>query len=136
MPIFSQWYSWSSRDDISVLLSRPGIYLLAHSKHRAPTLNANSLPQQIIYIGESCNQTLTTRLNQFDRSARTGTSGHSGGKSYYENFQPRMLKKIFLSFWTPNGRARFPDLYIRVWERKLILKFAYKWKGAPVLNKK
>jgi len=56
------WYRWDDAQNLQAA-SSPGVYLLAHFKARHRSINITD--RRIIYIGESCGQTLRQRWKQF-----------------------------------------------------------------------
>jgi hypothetical protein len=86
---FTSWWPWSKRQEVPdghgyKAADYAGVYLLAHFDGNAPGGAATHLDDQIIYVGEGSR--LRGRWRQFERSARHGLSGHSGGFSYRDAF--------------------------------------------------
>ena len=71
--VFSSWARWADRTAIDNI-DAPGIYILAQFK-KQPAGNAEPQVQDIIYIGETCNQTLKKRWGSFHRAAFQGRKG-------------------------------------------------------------
>ena len=130
---FSKWFQWNERTKIENI-DLPGVYLLAKFK-KIPKGNADATDEHIIYIGETCDQTLKKRLYQFNNSAFRDKRGHSGGWSYKSTFGDKG-DDLYVAVLP----VRLPDnlrhLFIRYVERKLILEFALKYSSQPKLNKK
>ncbi|HUV05835.1 MAG TPA: hypothetical protein VMX94_12090, partial [Armatimonadota bacterium] len=76
---FSNWTRWTDRREI-VGYKTPGVYALAHFNEEPNTVDLQS--QEIIYIGETCDQSLDKRWGQFERSAFAPEEKkeHSGGE--------------------------------------------------------
>lgn len=131
---FSNWVRWTERANLDSI-NEPGVYILAQFK-RPPVGIANPQTRQIIYIGETCNNSLRGRWREFNRAAFQGKFGHSGGATYRAQFgdDGRTLYVAAL----PAGRVenKLQTLFIRYVERKLILDYALKWGSAPICNRK
>jgi hypothetical protein len=85
--LLSPWCPWDARRDISdghdgFAYQYGGVYLLAHFSRPPRNQPADPLDDRIVYIGEG--RHLGRRWYQFERSAKRGFSGHSGGHSYLE----------------------------------------------------
>lgn len=81
---FTAWTPWSKRDALPdghgfKVGEYAGVYLLAHFD-KPPSGPAEHTHAEILYVGEG--QWLGRRWYQFERSARLGLGGHSGGHSY------------------------------------------------------
>ena len=141
--IFSEWIQWKNLDFKSKDLTFPGVYILAKF-NSVPSGVAKPLDKRIIYVGETCKNTLKGRLYQFKLSAFKGKLAHSGGKSYREQFSDRG-KNLYVAvcpvkdakgiFHVAN-KEYLRELFIRYVERKIIYDYAQKYKLGPVLNKK
>ncbi len=130
---FSNWTRWNNRNNLKDR-KYPGVYMLAHFNN--PPNRAGELLHQIIYIGETCNQTLRERLTQFNTSASLGAEGHSGGCNYFNTYEEIRdclyvtVKPVKLH----NKLSR--SFFIRYAERKLLLEYYCKFKKGPECNKK
>jgi len=135
--LFSPWIPWNARSNIPKA-DFPGVYLLAQFNSLPSSTNANPLDPHIVYIGETCNNSLRGRLEQFNRSAFKGKSGHSGGHSYAEKFN-RDFKSdgvnLYVAAFAVSLPAHIQHLFIRWVERHLILQFEINHPG-KLLNKK
>ena len=131
--LFSKWFQWNKRTEIENN-DLPGVYILAKFK-KVPEGNANIIDKNIIYVGETCKQTLNKRWYQFDRSAFCNSKGHSGGRSYESIFGDRG-DDLYVTALPIDLPENLSHLFIRYVERKLILDFALKHKSQPKLNKK
>jgi hypothetical protein len=132
-PKFSSWYRWNDRTQIDGC-RLPGIYVLANWQ-RAPTQAANPLSQNVIYIGETCSQSLSSRWRQFDRSARGGR-GHSGGKTAFKQFGILGTDLFVAALPISHPREALRNAYIRFIERKLLLDYVLRWGNLPQCNQK
>jgi len=159
---FSKWIQWKELLDkknqskhFKDNLARPGVYVLAKFSGSVPKGNASPLCKEIIYVGETCHNTLKGRLGQFDKTAFYGKKQHSGGSSYRDEYKKKIKKKIIWdkgehlyvaihSVKSPSlkkvKKDFFRDSFIRYLEREIIYKIAKKNKDnkkqAPKLNKK
>ena len=131
--LFSKWFQWSERTKIENA-DLPGVYILAKFK-KIPEGNANANEMSIIYVGETCNQTLKKRWYQFNNSAFRDKDGHSGGWSYESKFKDRG-DDLYVAAFPIDLPKNLRHLFIRYLERKLILEFALKYNTQPTLNKK
>jgi len=75
---FSSWFKWTERNSIEGS-DKPGVYMLSKFGTVLPRC-ADPLDENVIYFGETCNQSLRERWVQFDASAFQLKRGHSGGK--------------------------------------------------------
>lgn len=130
---FSHWTPWKDRNDL-INIKYPGIYILAKFKFDL-SKKVDLKDESIIYIGETCSS-LKKRLRQFNRSAFQGARGHSGGISYREKYYDKG-EDLFISIYpVENLHKDIRHLYIRYFERKIILDYALKNGKQPILNKK
>ena len=131
---FSKWVKWSERNNIKNS-DHPGVYLLAKFK-LPPKGRASPLNEKIIYIGETCNNTLKGRWYQFNRSAHYNKEGHSGGFTYYKKYKGNVNDLFVAALPIINIENNLRHLFIRYIERKLILKYAIRYSKQPECNKK
>jgi len=131
---FSPWVQWRERDKLKSV-DNPGIYLLAKFKEFTAG-NANPLDENIVYIGETCNNSLKGRWYQFNRSAFQSKDGHSGGWSYNTAFGDEGDDLYVAALPIFDVPEKVEHLFIRYVERKLILDFALKHGLQPKLNHK
>ena len=132
--VFSRWKQWNERTALEGI-KYPGVYILARFKDRVPRI-VRPRAERIIYIGETCDNTLRGRLRQFNRSAFENKRGHSGGHTYRELFgdRGRILHVAIFPVSKLDGELR--PLFIRYVERKLIWDYSKRWGAAPICNKK
>lgn len=130
---FTTWIKWSERNNLDNI-DLPGVYILA--KFKTPPKESSYLDENIIYIGETCNQKLKTRLNQFNRSAFQEKNGHSGGWSYAEKFDDDDGSNLYVAIFPLDESKDINSMYIRYFERKIILKYALQHGWDKLLNKK
>lgn len=132
---FPDWSLWGDRHRLDKI-DYPGVYLLAHFRDHKP-LNANNLPKEVIYIGETCNQTLQIRWRDFNSCAFANSNGHSGGVKYRKDFEGEGQDYLYVSAIPMKlPKKVIQSLYIRYIERKLILQYALKWGKLPKCNSK
>ncbi len=84
---FSPWTRWRERTTLEGI-QLPGLYVLAHFE-TPPSGPADPQAQQIIYVGETCDNSLIGRWREFERSPFNGKDGHSGGRTYHTHFGAR-----------------------------------------------
>ncbi len=131
--LFSKWFQWNERTQIKNI-NLPGVYILAKFK-KIPEGNANPNDKNIIYVGETCDQTLKKRWYQFNNSAFRDKDGHSGGWSYESTFGDKG-DDLYVATLPVDLPKNLRHLFIRFVERKIILEFALKYNAQPKLNKK
>ena len=131
---YSKWTPWADRHTIKES-NMPGVYLLARYK-RCPSGKANTTSKRIVYIGETCQNSLLGRWRAFNRSALLNIRGHSGGRTYRRLFG-KDIKDLCVCAVTVQGLNRsLQPLYIRYLERKLIWEYAQKRGKEPICNSK
>lgn len=130
--VFSTWTPWDQRDTIDGS-QLPGVYLLAKFKGPPPAVDAED--PAIVYVGETCGQTLLKRWYDFNRSAFQEKPGHSGGWTYREliGVSPRGLHVAAVGVDMPEVKR---DAYIRAVERTLIWQFVQRHGAMPKCNRK
>jgi len=101
-----------------------------------PAGRAKPRVKQIVYIGETCKNSLIGRWRQFYRSAFEGKAGHSGGKTYRQVFGGQGNNLYVAAFPVEGLDKETRSLFIRYVERKLIWEFARRWGTAPRCNRK
>ena len=96
---FSPWIKWGDLGNHRSLLSKPGVYLLAHFDSEPPPGPAQPSSAPIAVLSES-ERPLRERIKEFERSATTGKRGHSIGRTYHKIFEwnPNMLFVSILNF--------------------------------------
>ena len=132
---FSSWYEWNDREHIPNM-DKWWVYIIAKFDVLPDGENANYIDENIIYMWETCGQTLRKRLIQFNNSAFLSKDGHSGWWSYnsaYWDIGDNLYVAICPVFDLPEY---FIPLYIRYIERKIMLDYAIKHNKATKLNKK
>ncbi len=132
--VFTAWTPWEDRD---VLRSAglPGVYLLAHFAS-VPQGLADPLAEEIVYIGETCGNSLKGRWYQFDRSAFHGKTGHSGGYTYREQCL-RFRHELHVAAFPVEGLGEaIQPYFVRYVERKLLWDYIRKWGQPPACNRK
>lgn len=134
---FTEWQPWTAQKTRKVLkLSDPGVYMLAIN----PLLGKPSLSTEIVYIGETCNQTLYKRLGGFYRSAFPSTNkethGHSGGRTAWRNEVTTSQSDLLFSVLSVKGNNVEREAYIRYLERTLIWQYVQTNTRLPSCNKK
>lgn len=131
---FSCWKQWNERNSLSDI-DFPGVYLLAHFDN-APDGSADPQDKQIIYFGETCNNSLKGRLQQFHRSAFEGKEQHSGGITYREKFGGKGDNLYVAAFPEKILDKEIRSFFIRYIERKLIWEYTHKYNERSKCNRK
>lgn len=134
---FSEWMRWQeypSHPDSK----HPGVYLLGRFDSFPPTLSC--FDENIIYIGETVNQTLKERLYQFGRSAFRRTLGHSGGRTFSDKLLGGVGQDapswLYVALFPVTLTEPCLSAYIRFAERKLIWDYVQTWNALPQCNMK
>lgn len=130
---FTKWIPWKDRKALD--LSLPGVYILGRFED---SVSGNPLISgPLVYIGETCGQSLRSRLGQFERSAFLGKAGHSGGLTFSSTYEsvpdPAWLyiSVLGVSLEEPQSSA-----YIRYVERALLWQYVQNHQGLPACNRK
>jgi hypothetical protein len=131
---FSSWHKWKERKYVKNS-DYPGVYLLAKYES-VPSGHACWVDQNVIYIGETCNNSLQGRWRQFDRSAFQAKSGHSGGTTYNKTFGDKGFDLYVAALPVADLDQNLRPVFIRFVERRLILDFTVKWGKPPICNRK
>jgi hypothetical protein len=142
---FTAWAPWAKRSELRTrrwgdrVDGYGGVYLLSHDP--APTdTPADPLGGNIIYVGEG--GWLQRRWGYFERSARDGKDGHSGGHSYRERFGSEHWSSLHVAafpVWFGEEDTcdeRLLDAYRLAVERAIILAQCALGQGNQLLNKK
>jgi hypothetical protein len=131
---YSKWTPWENRHSIKEA-RLPGVYLIARFK-RPPSGKVNLTSKHIVYIGETCGNSLLGRWSQFNRSVFSNKRGHSGGRTYRELFGSDSTG-LYVCAVTVHGLNQIlQSLYIRYLERKYIWGYSVKRGRAPICNRK
>ena len=131
---FSSWKPWSER--ASLPLTLPGVYLLAEFKDQAPS-GKPALSSKLIYIGETCGQTLHGRLYQFNRSGFLGKLGHSGGATFARTYKAQPDPSwLFISVMAVDLEEPHTPAFIRYAERALLWAYVQHHGAYPACNRK
>jgi len=131
---FSSWLKWTERNGIEDS-DKPGVYMLSKFKMAPPPV-ADPLDENVIYFGETCNQSLRERWVQFDASAFQLKRGHSGGKTYRGTYGDDGSDLYVAAMPVKLEDEVLRSQFIRFAERKLILDFVVRWKRLPKCNRK
>jgi len=131
---FGTWFKWKERNSINGS-DKPGVYMMARFK-KGCSQSADPLDEDIIYFGETCNQSLKERWNQFDASAFQLKHGHSGGTTYNKVFGDKGVNLYVAAMPVAVENKDFRSSFIRFAERKLILDFVLKCNRLPICNRK
>lgn len=112
----------------------PGVYLLAHFARCPKSVVASH--ERIIYIGETCGQTLRQRWKQFATSAFFNKAGHSGGFTYFESFPRKHRANLAVAFATPHDEEPLLTHHIRYLERRWLFRYVQAHGLPPSCNRK
>jgi len=132
--IFSPWRKWAEKDNIEGS-NLPGVYLLARFDAPPPG-PAQPLDESIIYVGETCKNSLSGRWYQFDRSAFRSKPGHSGGFTYHKKIGDKGERLHVAAFSPPGLNETLATYFIRYVERQVLLDYVLRFRRAPLLNLK
>lgn len=112
------------------------MYALAHFAKPPDIIDLNE--EEIIYFGETCNQSLRKRWQDFHGCVfGSRKKGHSGGVTYREIFTGKNIEQLFVAALTVDSLSiEICPLFTRYVERKLIFEYALKWGNAPKCNRK
>ena len=137
-PDFREWVPWSDRHTIDGC-DHPGVYILARFTAGCPA-TVDPLSSEVIYIGETCNQTLKKRWHQFNRSAFEQKPGHSGGQTFDTAFcdEPGASTDACLHVAACPVLIEEPhrSAFIRHTERRLIWEYVQQHGRLPLCNSK
>ena len=132
--IFQSWSLWRQRSN-AVGVDAAGVYTLALFDS-IPSSAVDVLDERVVYIGETCDNSLAGRLGQFNRSAFLAKPGHSGGWSYRSRCGDAG-ERLFVSIF-PVSALQEPDrsAFIRHVERLLLWEYVQRWGRRPLCNSK
>ena len=132
--IFSRWCPWGERESLEGILAA-GVYALACFDGPPPS-EVDVFDQRIVYIGETCDNSLVGRLWQFNRSAFQGKDGHSGGWSFRSRCAGRGEHLHVSIFPISTLHEPYRSAFIRYTERRLLWHYVLKWGQRPLCNSK
>ena len=131
---FSDWTPWSARAQLPA--RSPGLYMLARFAGAPPPVKP-SLSSNVIYIGETCGQSLHSRLYQFNRSGFLGKFGHSGGSTFASTYQAEQNPEwLFVAIAEVSLLEPQASAYIRYAERALLWEYVQQHGVYPQCNRK
>lgn len=131
---FGLWLPWSKRSQ-SKCAELPGVYLLAHFDSIQPG-RVDPTTREVVYIGQTAANSLKRRWTNFEKSATTGKSSHSGGRNYHDAFPQSELARLHvnpLPVYDISGREL--RAYLLFVERSLIWSYFTRWGELPACNK-
>ena len=138
LPRFQRWVPWSERYDIRDS-EKAGVYLLGRFAAPPPE-GVEPLSESVIYIGETCDQTLAKRWYQFNRSAFEQKPGHSGGWTfsarYCGNCPVKPVGWLYVAPLPVTLDEPHRSAFIRHVERRLIWEYVQKFNALPPCNSK
>ena len=137
-PNIGPWVPWRSRLDVEGC-DLPGVYLLGQFTNGAPPQVDAGAPE-VIYVGETCDQTLAKRWYQFNRSAFLQKSGHSGGWTFAAEFcQSQIVEPfdwLYVAAYPVDMDEPRRSAHIRFVERWLLWTFVDRHNRLPRCNSK
>jgi len=137
-PVFSVWMRWPTHWEHCGIRS-PGVHLLGRFEHDAPG-EVDAISPSVIYVGETCSQTLEAGLYQFSRSAFRRKEGHSGGWTFCDTFNGGKPADppdwLFVSLLPVTMAEPKRSAWIRLVERRILWDFVCKWDRLPQCNGK
>jgi hypothetical protein len=80
MPSFDGWTPWAARSEIDHC-DQPGVYLLGRFE-ASPPGTVDPVSERVICIGETCDQTLKKRWDQFGRTGSPASSTTAAWESW------------------------------------------------------
>ncbi len=131
---FSPWLAWSRVTELGAG-KYPGVYALGVFDGSAPAL-PDALDERVVYLGETCNNSLLGRLYQFERSAFQGKDGHSGGWTFRSRFANEGELLYVSAFPVPKLTEPHRSAFIRHVERDLLWQYVKRWGRRPICNSK
>jgi hypothetical protein len=131
---FGRWCRWVDRDQLEGV-DAAGVYALACFDGNPPT-EVDVLDERVVYLGETCDNTLSGRLWQFNRSAFQQKNGHSGGWSFCSRCADQGDKLHVAVFPVATLLEPLRSAFIRHTERRLLWEFVHRWGRRPVCNSK
>ena len=130
---FSAWTPWTDRSGLSLTL--PGVYMLA--EFQETPRGKPALSSKLIYIGETCGQSLHGRLYQFNRSGFLGKRGHSGGATFARTFKAKPDPSwLYISVLGVDLQEPQSSAFIRYAERALLWAYVQQHGAYPACNRK
>jgi hypothetical protein len=126
------WLPWEQRGEADAM-AWPGVYLIGVFPDGAPK-RVWPLPKATVYVGQT-RRTLGERLGEFDGSARAGTYGHSGGRTFHRRFGGE-LGTAYVSVVPVRLPPGEQAAAITVLEGLLIWAYARRWGEPPACNSK
>lgn len=142
LSLFTEWTPWSARKTIKAeFQNAPGVYLLGRFNEDVP-VGKPQLSHHIVYIGETCDRVLSTRLSEFGRSAFKNKLAHSGGSAFHDKYKAEIIEEVpptwlYLSVLGVSEGTKFrSDAYIRHVERALLWGYVDRHHTWPECNSK
>lgn len=137
---FTPWTPWEHRERLAENLACHGVYVIAKNVPSPNPATKPTLRNELLYVGETCDQSLKQRLYQFHRSAFEKKPAHSGGtrmasdfeKAYGHKLQPSGLILAVL----PVDRGEKTSYFIRYVERAIIWQHVERFDAPPKFNLK
>ncbi|MCF6283332.1 MAG: hypothetical protein L3J28_14205 [Candidatus Polarisedimenticolaceae bacterium] len=131
---FSEWVNFTERKNLQGS-SLPGVYMVSCGKIQPKDFRVNN--ENIIYIGETTEQTIGERLGQFNRSAFKGRPGHSGGNTFRESYSKGIKENhLWISACPVDMGEVYTSAYIKYLERRLIWEYVCTYGELPPCNSK
>ena len=139
---FTDWVPWPNREQQlkAEVLSSPGVYVIC-ARMDMTSIGKPVPSSRLLYVGETCGQTLKMRINQFDRSAFRGMRAHSGGKTFNNRARDMPSAHDLLVAVLPVRVDKPKDkpkqsAFIRYVERAIIWQHVLHHDDTPICNSK
>ena len=130
---------YTFRMQLYIGIRNPGVYLLARLTD-SPLPVVDVLDPNILYVGQTCDQTLEKRLYQFSRSAFHRKKNHSGGWKFCDLFNEGRPAEapawLFVSLLPVIFDEPKRPAWIQLVERQILWDFVCEWDRLPLCNSK
>lgn len=131
---FSQWTPWKDRRSLTSHDCK-GVYMMARFEDLPPPA-VRHIDEHVIYIGESTQQCLRTRIKDFNQTAFGKKKTHGGGKAYRKTYSDDGANLYVAVFPVDLENEQLATQFILYVERKLLLEYFQSWNHLPACNKK
>ena len=132
------WIPWARRHEIP-RCDLPGVYLLGQFERAVPSV-VDPADAAVVYVGETCDQTLEKRWYQFNRAAFFLKPGHSGGLTFAFEFCGNKVVEpvhwLHVAAYPVDLKEPRRSAHIRYVERMLLWCFVERHNQMPKCNRK
>ncbi len=137
-PLFMPWTPWVNRCDIKHC-DQPGVYVLARFDGGMPA-KVEPISRAVVYIGETCSQTLADRWSQFNTVVCRRKGCHSGGWTFSAKYCGSAMTLgvpwLYVAALPVLMKEPHQSAYIRYIERWLIWDYVQAFDALPSCNTK